>query len=172
MSDSLQYDPRTKMQIKELLYQSLYAPVDSDFEKRINNIILKNSSLISSPHKSFVYRGDLYTLETTKPPVRFNRLVAELRPTMDEYLNDMKQINDRELPYVLNYFNQVLNASDSLQDYIALLPETLHSPINKLMQTCPCRACSLPENKVQELLEKNQQPLALIGERRARNLLL
>ena len=172
MSDPLQYDPRTKIQIKDLLYQSLYSPVDVSFKKRIDDIVAKNSSLISSPHRSFVYRGEVYSLETTKPPPRINRLVAELRPTMDEYLNDLKHINDNELPYVMSFFNQILNASDSLQDYLTILPETLHLPINKLMQTCPCKAHSLTEAKVQEIRSKNSKPLSLIGERRARNLLL
>ena len=172
MSDPLKYDPRTKMQVKDLLYQSLYEPLDRHFKKRINEIIAKNSTLINSTHRSFIYRGELYTLETTKPPVRFNRLVAELRPTMEEYLSDIKQLNDHELPYVLNYFNQVLNTSDSLQDYLSILPEHMHPPLKKLMESCPCRVCTLSSDKAKALNTQNQISLNLMSLRRARNLLL
>lgn len=172
MTDPLKYDPRTKMQVKDLLYQSLYEPIDRHFKKRINEIIAKNSTLINSPHRSFIYRGDLYTLETTKPPVRFNRLVPELRPLMEEYLADLKALNDYELPHVLNYFNQVLNSSDSLQDYLHVLPNHMHPPLNKLIETCPCRACTLTEDKAQALNAKNSESLSLMSQRRAKNLIL
>ena len=172
MSDHLQYDPKTKMQVKELLYQALYAPVDRHFKKRINALITKNSSLVVSPHRSFVYRGELYSLETSKPPAKFNRLVPELRPEMETYLKDIKTLNDHELPYVLNYFNQVLNSSDSLEDYLCTIPTYLHTPLKKLIATCPCRARTSTEAQIAELNTKNAQSLSLMGQRMARNLIL
>ena len=172
MSDPLQYDPRTKMQVKELLYQTLYAPVDKHFKKRIDALITKNSSLVNSPHRSFVYRGELYTLENSKPPVKFNRLVPELKPLMEAYLKDIKVLNEHELPYVMNYFNQVLNSSDSLKDYLHTLPTYLHPALNKLITTCPCRACTLSEDSIEALNTKNSESISLMGQRMAKNLIL
>lgn len=172
MSDPLQYDPRTKMAIKELLYETVYSPIDRHFKKRIHDLITKNSSLVNSPHRSFNYRGELYTLETTKPPVKFNRLVPELKPLMETYLKDIKTLNDHELPYVLNYFNQVLNSSDSLRDYVNILPSYLHHALNKMIATCPCRDCRLSEEKIKEINAKNTESLNLLGQRMAKNLIL
>jgi len=160
------------MQIKELLYNTLYAPIDRHFKKRIDALITQNSGLINSPHRSFIYRGDLYTLETSKPPVKFNRLVPELRSVMETYLKDIKVLNDHELPYVLNFFNQVLNSSDSLKDYLRMLPTYMHAPLNKLISTCPCRVCTASEEKIETLLAKNSESLSLMGQRMAKNLIL
>lgn len=172
MSEHLQHDPRTKQQIKDLLYASLYDPVQQQFQKRIQAIIAKNTSLIGSSHESFVYKSEYYTNENTKPPLKMNRLVPQLRPMMDEYLRDLKELNDKELPYVLGFINQVLNASDSLQDYMRLLPESMHLPLKKLTETCPCRKINLTEDKIKALHDKNQQSIAMIRQRMVKNLII
>ena len=172
MSEHLQHDPRTKQQIKDLLYDSLYSPVQQQFKSRIQAIVTKNCSLVSSSHESFVYKGEFYSNETTKPPLKMNRLSAILRPVMDEYLKDLKDLNDRELPYVLGFINQVLNASDSLEDYIRVLPESMHHPLKKLIDTCPCRKKALTEEKIKVLHDRNSESIAMIKQRMVRNLII
>lgn len=171
MSEHLQHDPRTKQQIKDLLYTSLYDPVQKQFKARLDGIISKNSSLITSSHGSFIYKGEFYTNDPNKPPMKMNRLVAQLRPQMDEYLKDLKQLNDYELPYVLGFINQVLNSSNSLQDYIRILPESMHQPLKQLIDTCPCRQHVLTEAKIKELHDKNQESINMIKQRMVRNLI-
>lgn len=172
MPEPLHHDPRTKSQIKDLLYASLYDPIQRQFQKRIQDLVNKNCSLISSTHKSFIYKGELYNNDTIKPPVRLNRLVVQLRPMMDDYLKDIKELNDRELPYVLGFINQVLNSSNSLQDYLKLLPPSMHQPLKKMIETCPCRACSLSEDKIKAITDKNIEPISLIKQRMVKNLLI
>jgi hypothetical protein len=171
MSDQLQHDPRTKQQIKDMLYASLYEPVEKQFKKRIYDIVAKNTSLIGSSHESFIYKAEYYSNVQTKPPIKMNRLVMHLRPTMDEYIKDLKNLNDKELPYVLGFLNQVLNASDSLQDYMLLLPESMHQPLQKLIETCPCRKNNLTQEKIKALHDRNQQPIAMIKQRMVMNLI-
>lgn len=172
MNDHLQHDPRTKQQIKDLLYKRLYDPVQEQFKKRINSIILKNCSLVASSHASFIYKGEFYTAEVSKPPIKMNRLTESLRPAMDEYLADLKELNDRELPYVLGYINQVLNASDSLEDYLQALPESMHETLKELILTCPCKKPHLSPEKIKLLQDKNQPNIALIKQRLVKNMLI
>ena len=41
--EQLNHDPRTKQQIKDILYQHQYGPVQGQFKKRLDEIITKNS---------------------------------------------------------------------------------------------------------------------------------
>lgn len=170
--EPLQHDPRTKQQIKDLLYASLYEPIHNAFQKRLEHIIIKNTMLIGASHKSFVYKGANYSLETSRPPTRMNRLHASMKQEMDEYLSEIKALNDHEVPYVLGFINQVLNTSNDLCDYLKVLPEPLHFPLKKLIATCPCRSHTLTDQLAQDLLDKNQKSIELIKERMVRNLLV
>ena len=172
MHEHLQHDPRTKQQIKDLLYTTLYEPVQQQFKKRIAAIVTKNCSLIGSSHESFVYKGEVYSNESSKPPMKMNRLTPVMRPMMDEYLKDLKELNDKELPYVLGFINQVLNASECLADYLRVLPEGLHQSLKKLIATCPCRETSLTEEKLNALQIKNYQPISMMKQRMVLNLIL
>jgi hypothetical protein len=103
--------------------------------------------------------------------MKLNRLVPDLHPVMDEYLKDLSDLNDVELPYVIGFINQVLNASNNLPDYLRILPESMHHTIKGLIETCPCRAVSLSEDKVLELQMKNQSSIELLKKRMVLNLI-
>ena len=91
---------------------------------------------------------------------------------MDEYLTDLEELNNKELPYVLGFINQVLNASCDLTDYMRVLPEAIHHPLAQMVATCPCRTTSLPEERVTHLMNKNQEPINMIKRRLVTNLLI
>jgi hypothetical protein len=52
---------------------------------------------------------------------------------MNAYLADKKEIEYTEIPYVYGFFNKVLNASNSLDDYHKLLPECVHAALMPFM---------------------------------------
>jgi hypothetical protein len=171
MSDALQHDPRTKSMIKDLLYDHLYRPMEEHFRKRINSIIHRNTTTGNFAHNSFLHRGNIYQDDLTALPRRMNPLLPQFRDEMEEYLADLNRVNGQELPYVMGYINQVLNASNDLHDYMRLLPQQIHQPLLDLMAICPCRKIHLPEAKVQEITEKNQNSISLIRQRLVLNLL-
>ena len=171
MTDPLQHDPRTKQQIKDLLYQSIYDPVEAKFKKRLEAIILKNTSLIASSHRSFIYKRKFYNIDDTPKPIKTNRLVVALAPVMDAYLNDLDELNNVELPFVVGFINQVLNSSNNFPDYLRLLPESMHHSLRNLMNTCPCHASSLSEDKINAILAKNQSSIELLKQRMVLNLI-
>ena len=168
----LEHDARTKQQIKDTLYAVIYGPVNKHFQARIETLIARNTVLGGFVHKHFVYKGHLYNAETTQPPLKRNRLMTALRDPMEEYLSDLEQLNNQELPYVLGFLNQVLNSSSSLQDYLKVLPESIHAPINELMATCPCRIGVLSPEKAKQLQEKNADAVKLIKARLFTNLII
>lgn len=169
--ETLQHDPRTKQQIKDMLYAFLYEPVQRQFKNRLNNLIQRNTLISGSGHQSFTYKGNLYTCDVAPPPRKLNRLNPQLVPGMDAYLIDLKQLNDKEVPYVVGFINQVLNASNDLHDYLRVLPQSLHPPIQKLIESCPCRTKRLTDAQVQEMQAKNQHYIDLVKQRMVINLL-
>lgn len=169
----LRHDPRSKQQIKDCLYHFLYDPVERKLEKRIRAIILANQKARGSSQFGFIYRNNWYTLEPDKPaPRRKDRLVDALKDKMDEYLADVENLNKREIPYVLGFINQVLNSSDDMQDYLRVFPEPLHPPLHDIIKKCPCRTTKLSPETVEEMKERNREPIEMIKSRLVLNLLL
>ena len=168
---TLQHDPRTKQQIKDLLYSYLYAPVQKQFKNRIDNLIERNTLLGGFSHKSFLYKGTVYNCDLQALPRRNNKLIPQLKPDMDTYLNDIKHLNDTELPFVLGFINQVLNASDRISDYLRVLPESIHYPLEKFQLSCPCKKRNLTDEQVAQLKQKNSDSINLLKQRMVLNLL-
>lgn len=172
MTEQLQHDPRTKQQIKDVLYDILYTPIQKQFKQRLEQITVKNAVLGGYNHKSFMYKSVLYNCDNNVLPRKMNRLVIQLQPAMNEYLKELKQLNEKELPYVLGYINQVLNSSNELHDYLRLLPPSVHHPIQGLINTRPCRGKKLPDETVALLKEKNLVSVQLMKNRMVTNLLI
>lgn len=169
----LRHDPRTKQQIKDRLYRYLYAPVERKLHLRIKEIIIANSRALASSQTGFMYRNEWYTLEPDKPaPRRKDRLVKALKPQMDEYLKEISQLNNTEIPYVLGFINTVLNSSDDMNDYLQVFPTPLHPPLKEMIATCPCRTTKLHPETVAEMQERNQVSIEMIKSRLVTNLLL
>lgn len=170
--EPLQHDPRTKQQIKDALYEFLYTPVLQKYRERLDSIIIKNAVLLSSTHHSFTYKGVLYACEGQTIPRKLNRLVPPLRPHMEEYLAEVNQLNNKELPYVLGFITKMLNASNSLQDYLQILPDCVHKPIVTMIAQCPCKAHGLTPDQVNSIKEANKDNISLLKQRLITNLII
>ena len=170
--DKLEHDPRTKSQIKDALYAFLYLPVQNQFKARTEALIIRTTVMGGYSHRHFVYKGEVYNAEASPPPLKKNRLVPQLRDEMEEFLKDRNQLNDQELPYVLGFITQLLNASNDLMDYLRVLPESVHQPLNQMMASHPCRSTTLTDEKVEHIKAKNEVGINLMKQRLARNLLI
>lgn len=170
MDNKLHHDPKTKQLIKDALYNFLYGPALKQFEVRLHEIVVKNAVLLGSSYTVFSYKGGIYG--EGKYPRKIDRLHSRLQPPMDAYLQDLQQLNGVEMPYVLGYINQVLNSSNELHDYLLLLPQSLHPPINNLISTCPCKGVKLDIKTVEQLKDANCVPISLMKNRLFTNLLI
>lgn len=171
MDGRLQHAPRTKQQIKDALYAFLYSPAEKHLKKQIDALIIKNAVLCGHSHKSFMYKNTLYNCDTNPLPRKMNRLDSRLYAEMGEYLAEVKQLN-KELPYVIGYINQVLNASNDLRDYLRLLPDAVHRPVQSLIATRPCKAKKMSQEAVSLLQEKNSASIDMLRRRMVTNLLI
>ena len=172
MDETLQHDPRTKQQIKDMLYAFLYTPVEKQLEKQLDQIITRNCAIQALSHRSVTYKGHFYNLDMAKPPRRMNTLAPQLTGAMEDYLKELNQLNKTELPYVLGFISAVLNASNDLHDYLRVLPEAIHQPIEQLIASCPRRTKKLSDFDVDSIQKKHQKPIDLIRQRMVTNLLI
>ncbi len=172
MDEVLQHDPRTKQQIIDALHQHLYGPIMKQFRVRLDEIITKNCIFLGSADMSFTYRGEVYATVGGNIPRIHNRLSKHLVPFMDEYLNDERQLNNYELPYVMGFIRQVLNSSNYLHDYLHVLPSSVHRPVEQLITSCPCRSVRLTPEGIHELQQKNRVSINLMKQRMVTNLLI
>jgi len=172
MDELLQHDPRTKQQIIDAIHQFIYAPLMKQFRTRLDDIISKNCVLIGNSDTSFTYKGETYSVVNADIPRKLNRLSKQLIPFMDEYLKDERQLNNYELPYVMGFIRQVLNSSNYLHDYLHVLPSSVHSPVERLISSCPCKSVRLTPEGIQELQQKNRVSIDLMKRRMVTNLLL
>lgn len=167
----LSHHPKTKQQIGGLLCDYLYQPVQAAFRKQLKEIIARNCELQRTVHPSMTYRGETYVAQEciTAPPKQVTPLHQDLTGEMDDYLKEIAHLNAHELPYVLGYINQVLGSSDDLQDYLRLLPEGVHGPIQQLIATCGCRTTHLSDHEVCGVTARHAACIALLKERLTRN---
>lgn len=156
----------TKQLIKDTLHEFLFEPINASLKKQLEHLIYRNCVVSHYTHKSVAYKGVVYNVDTEAPPRRWNRLAPEFRPIMDKMLQETAELVNYEVPYVMGYITQVLNSSEYVADYLALLPDCVHPAFRKLLKTLPTPSVE-PAKKV-----FNQKAVDLIKQRMVTNLLL
>lgn len=166
----LQNDPRTKQMIKDMLYSHIYGPVEYRLHEKLKLIMAKNRLLNHHDMDYFSYKAKVYSLDGTlirSAP----KLDPSLHGEMQEYLKELNELNRVEIPYVLNFINQALNASNDLRDYLKILPECLHKPIQELIDAHECYTERLTAEEVEAFKERNTQSILMVKKRLMLNLL-
>lgn len=160
----VQNDPRTKQMIKDMLYNHIYDPVEYRLHEKLKLIMGKNRLLNHHDMNYFSYKAKVYSLDGTlirSAP----KLDQSLHGEMQEYLKELNELNRVEIPYVLNFINQALNASNDLRDYLRILPECLHKPIQELIDAHECRTERLSAEEVEAFKERNAQFILMVKKR-------
>jgi len=158
--------------VKDSLYEYIYGPVQKSYRTRLDSLIIRNTIAGGFPTKSFHYKGNQYHCEGgALPPRGWNKLMPQFKDEMDDLLAEFSDINNRELPFVIGYIGQVLNSSNSFMDYLRLFPDSVHTPIKTIMETCPCCAQQLSDDKVEAILSKHQDAILMMKKRMVQNLL-
>lgn len=164
---------RVKQQLKTHIYEHLYDPVERKNRQQIKELVLANSKALASSQEGFMYRGEWYSLNTSRIPPRLkNRLIASLQPAMDEYLTAVNTLCAYEKPYVLGFINRVLNASDSIDDYLRVFPSSLHPPLKEMTDICPASPSVFTDSAAAALQADNETAITLMKSRLVLNLLL
>ena len=160
-----------KLRLKESIANFLYNTAHEKLQLRLEALIIRNTVLIKSGHKSFAYKGELYSIDSSPMPQRRNRLVPDLNNEMETYLKYMKAIA-KEQPEIMNYVSQVLNSSNWYGDYLKMFPECIKPAIRDFCKDQQARNDKILDPIVQALNERNQQSITRIKERLVTNLIL
>lgn len=172
MRSQLVYEASVKYRIKDAIHKHLYDPVYKRLNNAINELIVKNTLLKKYSHKSFIYKGEFYSYDSAPPPRKMNQLDWSLRDAMDEYLQERKKLNEQEIPFVLGYITQVLNATNCFENYLQLFPDCLHAIIQEFIEICPYHNSHLSQETIEAIKQKNETSIQLLKQRMAINLLL
>lgn len=168
-------DPTLKYDIKEALYEMLYRPVLNTFQARLDALVLTNCQLQRNDRQEFAYKGEHYVHSTYRPGYaarQIPRLHLTLVPLMEQYLQELNQINQKEVPLVMGYLNQILNSSNNLHDWLQLFPDVLHPPLQQAVQRCGCRTSALQPEDINSIRIRTAEGTQLVKQRMMLNLLL
>lgn len=171
MSDVHSHDPKIKKQIRDALWDMLYTPITNKLASKLQDIILRNTLINKYSHKSFTYKNEFYSDDATLPPRKMNRLHPSLVSDMDDYLKEVQTLNQVEVPYVMGFINQGLNATNCFQDYLEIFPEPLHQKLYHFINTCTYQKSQLSHQEAKKLQTKNEKAISLIKQRMVLNLL-
>lgn len=167
------YDPRTKKRIRQELHEELYGPINRELENELASIIRKNSIACGNDQQCFKYKGEVYAQNTIKLiPRPVNWLKPQFFTDMESYLDEKNTLEKDELPYVIGYINQVLNSSDSFQDYYKLFPDSIHHVLKRIQAQCPCRNDTLKLEQIDRIQRQNIHSVNLMRKRLTINVLL
>jgi hypothetical protein len=90
---------------------------------------------------------------------------------MEEYLEELRQLEEEEKPYVLGFITKVLNACDDLSDCLKIFPESMHRPIKIVLSNWFHAGNNLSDEAIKGFLEAEQEAIMRLKRRMATNLL-
>ena len=171
MNNVFERDPKIKMQICNALWDLLYTPITNQLKGKLQEIILRNTLINRYSHKSFTYKNEFYSDDANLPPRRMNRLHPSLVSDMENYLKELKTLNQEEVPYVMGFINQGLNATNYFQDYLKIFPEPLHQRLRHFINSCLNHDTYLSQQEIEKIQAKNEKAISMIKQRMVLNLL-
>lgn len=164
-------DPRLKKNMKAWILQIMYVPYHDYCKRSIMVLVYRNQMIQGTQYEMFSFKGVTYGKVPAGVHVK-PKLHPELHPAMLALIEDSKNVHEKERPYVESYIAVALNSSDSAYDWIKLFPECFHAPLQTYIAGGLTDPPELSDERVVEILTKNQPHIDLMRQRMARNLLL
>lgn len=169
--EQLRLDARTKQEIKESIREYLYAHPERMSVRKLDSLVIKNCLACGYREQQFHYRGRLYVSSGARPVRSWNPLSNKLFDEMNSYLEEIQEY-EMEEAYIMGSVTQILNSSNSIPDYFRVFPECLHPPIQRFLNSCPCKSKTLTDEQVQNLIHKNKLNIDQMQVRMITNLLI
>lgn len=163
-----------KFQIKTVLTDFLYKPVEQRHRQEIEALIVQNCRLINSAVRAFRYKGELYRSDIApRGPLMAPGLHPDLTMQLALTHEEQARIYREEQPVVQGYIVKVLNLTSNTDDYKKLLPSCVHAPLAFMdnyayMNTVTLFTCDADYDL---FLVEHAPQIQLIRERMATNLL-
>lgn len=163
-------DPRLKITVKNTVLAAIYTPYHTRRRKLFEGIMLRNMTLVQTPYECFRFRGKVYGKEYAGNFVR-PKLHPDLTIEMDELTREHDKVMKTEQPLVGGFITAMLNASDSLHDWVRILPPALHSALTLVNPTGTSPPMKLSDQEVVTFLAKHNDSLQKLKQRLATNLI-
>jgi len=165
-------DPKFKWDLMQGMLHQLYQPFMDMQRRELKEITVQNSLLHKNNQLCFRFKGEEFRIEHQRDVRRLNSLHESLQPRMKEWMALQAQVKNEERPYVENALTQVLNSSESIEDYYLLLPDALHPILNDFRPIAPPLGPQLTDQQLDDLRLKNQKGIGFMKSRMVMNLLL
>jgi hypothetical protein len=163
-----------KFQIRTVLTDFLYKPVEQRHRQEIEALIVQNCRLTNSPVRAFRYKGELYRADLApRGPLMAPSLHPDLAMQLALTHEEQARIYREEQPVVVGYIIKVLNLTSNTEDYKKLLPSCVHAPLAFMdnyahLNTWPVFTY---EGPYEMFMAQHAPQIQLIKERMATNLL-
>ena len=163
-------DPRQKQAILNSLNGFIHESIQERIEKQLETIIITNTAIVGSGDPVFTYKGSIYSCKNIRRTTRrTNQLQPQLKPTMDEWIDDAGEVNV-DMGYIKAFLASVLNASNNVSDYHRILPDCLHSVLRPFA-SLPNVQLPISDEQVIAIQQKNHKAVGLIKRRLLLNLI-
>ena len=161
---------QTKVELRELLHFYLYERVEEHRKEQLESLIKANCTLSNSSFPAFRFRGATYQVNAFVGYQAYPRqLHPGLIPVVEKFVAEQEQLLEYEQPMVRGYITAVLNSSNSLKDYLRLLPASVHLALADI--TMPDLPATLSESDIDSMNVRYAQHISLLKQRLLLNLL-
>ena len=112
-------------------------------------------------------------MNNTLNPLIKKRIRKELLKIIYNSKPYTKEIQSERV-HISGYITNVLNSSNSLYDYLELIPKVIHKPINQilfLLQESENKKPTLSEKEIDEILNRHEDTIILLKKRLMINLI-
>lgn len=159
--------PTRNYEILQNMHEFLYSKPLQYIQEAIAEIGDKNQVLTEWPVVSFGYRGETYLYI---PKQKLGELHSSLKADMDRLIM-LKDEIAHEWGYISSYITKVLNSTNKIDDYYALLPSVLHPVLIKMFGATVLPS-EVTEEEIQQSLKFNAKGAEFIKNRLLKNLLI
>lgn len=143
--------------IRSALQERLYMECDMEKERKVQDLIGKNSALLPGSPMSFMYKGNMYYHWTASAEKGANReihpsLLADIKKTLE--CTDFDEEAERQK--TVNYVSNVLVDAGCMDDMYALIPSRLHKVVDAIDSQLFNIAPPMDKDKIQKIREANR----------------
>ena len=164
--------PHVRMELRDALLNDLYRNNKNYFQTELNNIICENSELHGNCQLYFQFRNEVYVNDsfsgTFERPT--NTLHKELRQRFKNWVSEQEE-DSKEKALVLGYIQRMLAKTSYSEDFLRVLPTSLHQIVYKYDRHFNEGDGILQGAALEEFQNENQSLLKLLKGRMAYSLL-
>jgi len=172
MNDCKELSPHARIELVDAIVNDLYSPEIKYQQSMLDAMIESNSTLNGNTQAHFIFKGETYIKSGFKGVAErpSNSLDKSLRTEMKGWLKEQEQIAF-EKTQILGYLGRMLLLTTYTEDFLKVLPPSLHRIVLKLDRHFKTGDGILQGEALEEFQRNNHDVLKIIKGRMALGLL-